>query len=421
MPVAQFNHGTRVVDAGSDPRSLAVADLSAIGAAVIAPDADNSVFPLDEPVAFYTHETEKVAALGDTGNAVDIVNAVKAQGIEAQIVMVRCAEGVDNDATMANLIGSAASQSGVHALDYAAGHVGVQPDLLIAPGYSATRISNAKNPVADALESAAKKLKAIAILDTGGPDKAASLAYRADFSSRYTYLLDPYVRVADGTDIVAKPGAPFAASLFVKRDKQKGGAYWSPSNQAASGILGTTRPISFFDGEVDHEANALNEAGIATFIPSRNVQGVGGAFSANGRVLWGNRTTSDDPNWAFVNVVRTAAVIEKTIISGFRWANDENMNAQHILAVQRSAQALLDEMKAVGAILGGQVYWDRDLNPNASLKAGSLRVEYDYEPTPPLEDLTFGARRNEDYFDELADDVRRQMSVSFSTQITATA
>lgn len=417
MALAPFNHGTRVVDAGSQPRPLEVAG-SAIGAAVTAPDADDDIFPFDEPVAFFTHETDKVAALGATGTAIDIVNAIKAQGIEARIVLSRVEVGVDNDATMTNLVGSAASMTGVHALSYARGHVGVEPDILICPGFSSGRVSGAKNPVADAVEQVAKKLKGMAVLDTGGPDSDASLAYRADFSDRYSYLVDPFVRVWNGTDAVAKPASSFAAAMFLKRDKQKGGPYWSPSNQDVSGILGTARPITYFDGEIDHEANLLNEAGIATFIPARLSQGAGGGFSANGRILWGNRTTSTDPLWAFVNVVRTRATIEKTLVRGFRWANDDNLTAQHVLAVMRSAQSLLDEMKAVGAILGGQVFWDRDTNSNASLKLGKLRVEFDAEETPPLEDLIFGSRRNEDYFDQLASDIQRLTSVSFSSSIS---
>lgn len=418
MPVSEFNHGSRVIDAGSQPRSLEVGDVSSIGAGVTAPDADNSIFPLNEPVAFYTHETDKVAALGASGTAIDIVNAVRAQGIEAELVFARVEEGADTDATRANLIGSAASMTGIHALSYARGHVGVEPDILIAPGYAAGRISNAKNPVADALEQVAKKLKGIAVLDTGGPDKATSLAYRADFSDRHAYLVDPYVRVASGSDIVIKPASPFAAAMFIKRDKQKDGPYHSPSNQDVSGILGTARPITYFDGEIDHEANALNQAGIATFIPARLSQGVGGQFSANGRILWGNRTTSTDPLWTFVNVVRTRATIEKTLVRGFRWANDANLSPQHILSVMRSAQSLLDEMKTAGAILGGQVFWHREENSNSSLKLGKLRVEFDAEETPPLEDLIFGSRRNEAYFDDLARDVQRAMSVSFSSSIS---
>lgn len=418
MAIAPFNHGTRVVQAGSEPRPVEVADVSTIGAVVTAPEADAAVFPLDEPVAFYTHEADKVAALGATGTAIDIVNAVRAQGIEARLVFSRVAEGVDADATRAAMMGSAASMTGVHALSYARGHVGVEPDLLIAPGYCAGRIANAKNPLADAVEQVAEKLKAVAIFDTGGPDLATSLAYRADFASRYTYLVDPFVRVASGVDIVAKPASAFVAGMFVKKDKAKGGPYWSPSNQELKGILGTARPITYFDGEIDHEANALNEAGIATFIPARIVQGKGGQYSANGRILWGNRTASTDTLWTFVNVVRTRATIEKTIVNAFRpWANDANLSAQHVVAVMRTLQEFLDSLTTAGAILGGRAYWDRDMNTNADLRLGKLRIEFDAEETPPLEDLIFGSRRNEDYFDTLAADIQRRISVEFGGTI----
>lgn len=417
MAIAPFNHGTRVVDAGSEARSLEIGS-TAIGAPVIAPDADPTLFPFDEPVAFYSHEADKVAKLGATGNALDIVNAIRSQGIEAPLVFVRCPEGTDAEGTLANLVGSAANMTGAHALSFARGHVGIEPDLFVAPGYSAGRVSNAKNPLADALESVAKRVKGIAVLDTGGPTSTESLAYRADFSERFAYLVDPFVRVQSGTDIVAKPASPFAAAMFVKKDKQKGGPYWSPSNQDVSGILGTARPITYFDGEIDHEANLLNAAGIATFIPARLSQGSGGQFAANGRILWGNRTTSTDSLWSFVNVVRTRAAIEKTIVRGFRWANDENFSAQHVIAVMRSVQSLLDELRAAGAILGGRVSFDRELNNNASLRLGKLRVEFDAEEAPPLEDLIFGSRRNEAYFDVLAADIQRLSSVSFTTSIS---
>ena len=417
MTTAPFNHGTRVLQLGEEPRPIAVADPSTIGAVVTAPNLDTNVFGYNDPFHFYTHEIDKVAALGATGTAIDVVTAIKAQGIEGSVVMVAVEEGLTPDATLANLIGSSADLTGAWGLSYALGHLGIEPDLLIAPGYASGRVSNAKNPLADTLESIAKKLQAVAILDTGGPDKEASNTYRADFSSRHCYLVDPFImtRPAGQTSLVAKPAAPTAAGLFIKRDKLKGGPYWSPSNQEAGGVLGTARPVSYFDGEIDHEANYLNERGIATFIPSQLVQTAGGAFSPNGRILWGNRTTSDDPLWIFVNVVRTRAAIEKAIIRSFRpWANDDRLSAPHVIAIMRSLQTLLDDMVGVGAILGGRVFWDRDLNSNASMRLGKLRVEFDAEEVPPLEDLIFGSRRNEAYFDTLAGQIERKISVSFS-------
>lgn len=417
MP-AQFNHGSRVLSLGEQSRPIAIADISPIGAVITAPAADDDVFPLDEPVHFYTHEADKVAALGATGTGIQLVNAIRAQGIEASVVVVRVDPGADAEATRTAMVGSAANQTGVHALKYARGHVGIEPTLLVAPAFDGGRIGNAKNPVADALVSVAEKLKAVAVIDTGTASRAETLAYRADFSSRYAYLVDPYVRVLDGASIVSRPASPFAVSMFVKKDKEKGLPGWSPSNQEVLGILGTARPISYFDGEVDHEANLLNQAGVATFIPSRIVQGVGGAFSPNGRILWGNRTASEDPLWAFVNVVRIRAMIEKSIVNAFRpWAIDQNMTSQHVLAVMRSVQEFLDGLRAAGVILGGRVYWDRDANTNADLRSGRLRVEFDAEETPPLEDLIFGSHRNEAYFDSLASDIQRRVTREFTTTI----
>lgn len=426
MSTAAFNHGSRVIDAGSTPRPIEVADYSTVGLTFIDQAADNAAFPLNEPVLLFTHDTAKVAKLGaGPGNeAVRQVNAIRAQGVEGRMVVVRVAHSTAADPEdkaeeeLANMIGAAASMTGIHALSFARGHVGVEPDILVGGARAAGRVANAKNPYADAVEQVSAKLKAVSVFDTGGPDSEASLEYRADFSSRYTYLVDPYVRIASGASIVSVPASPYAAAMFVKRDKQKGGPYWSPSNQEVGGILGTGRPISYFDGEIDHEANLLNEAGIATFIPSRIVQGAGGQFSQNGRILWGNRSAAEDAIWKFINVVRTRALIEKTIVASFRpWANDENMTSQHVLSVMRSLQAFLDELVAVGALLGARAYWDRAMNTNASLRLGKLRVEFDAEEVPPLEDLIFGSRRNERYFDNLATDIQRRISVEFGGTI----
>ncbi len=161
----------------------------------------------------------------------------------------------------------------------------------------------------------------------------------------------PFVRVANSEGGVSiKPASPFAAAMFIKRDKLRGGVFWSPSNQDVKGILGTARPISYFDGEIDHEANRLNQADIATFIPARLSQNSQGQIAANG----GNHTTSSDPLWRFVNVVRTRAVLEKNIINSFRpWANDENLTGQHVIAITRSLTSFLYDLIARGALLGG--------------------------------------------------------------------
>jgi len=406
MATAPYNHGVRVFDAGETERPIEAANLSPIGVTLPAEDADPAVFPLDEPVHFFSNDADKVEALGANNAFRDAVNAIASQGIVASIVGVRVAEGASIDATLANIAGSAGSMTGVHAMRYARGHTGVEPGLLISPGFTSQRIADAKNPVMAAAEGVASALKAIAIGDCPGTTKEAAFAYAADFSSRYVYLMEPGVRVLDATGaIIVRPASAYAAALFVKRDKQKGGPYWSPSNQGIAGIVGTSRPVTYFDGEIDHEANYLNDHKINTIIPSVTVQSAGGRAAANGTILWGSETTSLDQLWRFVNVVRTRAAIEKAIPPAFRWAMDNNLSVQLGVSIIRSLQIFLDELVAVGAILGGRAYWLKEMNSTMNMRGGILRVEFDAEEAPPLNDLQFGSRRNAVYFDTLSDNI----------------
>ncbi len=402
MGVTQYNHGVRVIDAGETTTPIIAADMSPIGMVVTAPEADNDAFPLDEPVHFYSNDTAKTALLGSSGTALGAIDAINDQGIAASVVMVRVEEGADVDATLTKMVGSSAAMTGVSALRYARGHVGVEPGLLVAPGYTSQRPGNAKNPVMAELEGVSAALKAIKIGDCPGDTKENANVYRADFSDRFTYLIDPHITLPG--QIVA-PASARAAALFVKRDIEKGGPYWSASNQTVGGITGTARPVSFFDGEINHDANYLNSNGINTIIPARTIQEAGGAVTANGTILWGSETTSQDALWRFVNVVRTRAAIEKALPIAFRSQMDKNLSAQLGINIIRSVQTFLNGLVAKGAILGGRAWFDREINTNSDLRGGILQVEFDAEETPPLNDLIFGSRRNEVYFDVLADDI----------------
>jgi hypothetical protein len=68
-------------------------------------------------------------------------------------------------------------------------------------------------------------------------------------------------------------------------------------------------------------------------------------------------------------------------------------------------QGYLNELKARGAILGGKVWLDPELNTETTLKAGKLYLDFDIEPPAPLEHLTFRAHRNGAYYEELVSSV----------------
>lgn len=121
----------------------------------------------------------------------------------------------------------------------------------------------------------------------------------------------------------------------------------------------------------------------------------------NGFRLWGNRTCSDDPQWAFLSVVRTADMIYESIEQAHLWAMDRPFSSQLLLDIRDSVQAYLNTLVSRGALLGGRVWLDPELNSEATLKAGQLYLNFDIEPPAPLERLTFMAYRNGEYYEEL--------------------
>ena len=342
----------------------------------------------------FSNETDKVSALGATGTGRDIVDGIIDQGVVASMVGVRVEEGIDTDATMSNMIGASGSLTGMHALKAARSELGIEPGILIATGFTSQRVSNAANPVVAEMLGIGDRLKAITVADSPNTTKEDAFTYREDWpDAGRMYLVDPGVKVwnTDQSAVVVKPASARVAGLFVKRDKQYGGPYWSPSNQPMFGILGTARPVPYYDGESDHEANWLNERRIATIIE-------------NGQ-LWGNETLAMDPLWRFVNVRRTRDAIHKGIVNSFRWAIARQLGAHLAVAIIQSLNSFLDELKAIGAIIEGRAFWLRDLNSNEALQSGILRVEFDAEEAPPLQDLQFGSRRNVAHFDVLAADI----------------
>ncbi|SFB92434.1 hypothetical protein SAMN05428997_1038 [Bosea sp. CRIB-10] len=398
MAVTEYFHGVRVFEVGSTPRPISVNEYNTVGAMVVAPAADPEVFPEDVVVEGFTNDTAFRQALGTGGNVDAVFDAIDDQGVIAEIQVVRVAEGTGAtdqaklEATIANMVGSGADNSGVHAFKLAS----KPPKLLIAPGYDSQRISGVKNPVAGELDGIAKRARAIKILNTPMTSRAAAEQYRDDFpDDKRAFLFHPAVRVMRGTSIVNEPASGRIAGLFIARDRQVGGPWESPSNQAIGGALAPSRPISYFTGEPDSEANALNENRIATV--------------RNGTLLWGNETCAMDPLDRFVNVVRTNDMIDDAVVNAFYWAMDRTLSVPHATSIIQSLDMFGDELVAAGAVLGFRVWFDRTLNSNGQLASGILRIEYDREPAAPLQDLQFGARRNLEYYAVLANGILQSL------------
>ncbi len=387
----QFLHGVETVEIDDGLRPIATVKSSMIGLVGTAPLAQADTFPVNAPVL--VTGPRMAAGLGADGTLLDAYNAAYAQGVSALIV-VRVTEGQTEAETLAAVTGSAAAGTGIHALMAAQNLTGQTPKILAAPGFTAPAAVAAIPGPVSALQAVAGRLRAVAVIDGPNTTEADAISYAGLFGSDRVYMVDPAVRVFDvaTATYVTRPASGFVAGVISRMDATRG-FWWSPSNQNIEGIAGTARPVTWALSEAETEANRMNEAKIASIV------------RANGFRLWGNRSLASDPLWAFLPVRRTADMVYESVEAAQLWAMDRPFSAQLIRDVRDSVQEYLNTLTARGAILGGKVWLDPELNTEATLKAGQLYLDFDIEPPAPLERLSFRAHREGAYYTELVTSV----------------
>lgn len=141
MPINNYFHGARTIDSGATPTLYSLPNSSVTAIIGTAPDADESLFPLNRPVGFVSQIdfNQKLPKLGKAGTLHDMAVAVTKQ-VFPFLYIIRVAEGADNNETIANLVGNPLTQTGVHALFKCESLYGDHriPRLIGAPGFTAT-------------------------------------------------------------------------------------------------------------------------------------------------------------------------------------------------------------------------------------------------------------------------------------------
>ncbi len=341
-----YLHGIETLEVLNGSRPVEVVRSSVIGLIGTAPGADAADYPLNTPT-LHIGGAEALGVLGADGTLPDAMSAIFAQGVGVPAIIIRVEEDADEAAQMANVLGDANALTGVHAFLKAQPMFGVSPRIFIAPGFTSQRPAAAANPVVAALQGIALRRRGVILADGPSTTKEDALAYRADWGSDCVYIIDPAVTVFDSVTAgnVMRPASPFIAGLIARVDKQFG-YHYSPSNHEIYGITGTARPVDFFMGDEDTEANLLNENRIATIIRE------------NGFRLWGNETTSTEPLNKFLSVRRTHDVIADSIQAAHLWAVDKPFSQQLLLDIAETVNGFLRTLKARGVTLGGKVWID---------------------------------------------------------------
>ncbi|AZG78171.1 hypothetical protein [Methylocystis rosea] len=416
MPATTPNVGVRTFLDRADKVPFLIADMSTIGG-VFTPGTgiDRSKFPVDTPVHFTTSDTEMVTAAG-TGTLKQLIEACNYSGIVASIVAnvpdILVADTADQK--MTKMVGDSVAKTGAWAMMAAQGETGVVPDLLIAPDFAHLRPGDAANPIIAAFDAICERLiTPLAIADTPSADKTVAAEWAADWADTLNVICcGQGARVSEAGLPVTRASAPYIAALMAKTDKQMGGPYYNPGNQPL-GILGPSRAVECNYTDPDSEHNWLLQRGVNTIVQLEKNRTSRSVNSPQGKMFWGFFTTSNDPLWRLINVVRTRKAIREVIPRTLVRYLGQNIGTNLVVVLRQSVMDFLGELASLPepAILPGfDVIWDRDQNSNAVLRVGGLVFNAYWEESPALVDLQIYTGRREQSFDILASEIQAAMA-----------
>ncbi|WP_272570381.1 phage tail sheath protein [Providencia sp. PROV255] len=376
-----YHHGVRVIELNEGTRPIRTINTAIVGMVCTADDADTKAFPLNTPVLI-TDVKNAAGKAGETGTLARSLDAIGNQSKPVTVV-VRVEQGESEAETTSNIIGGSTPdgrKTGLQALTVAQGRLGVKPRILAAPAHDTQAVSST-------LAGIAQKMRAMAYISAYGSKTISdAIDYRKNFNQRELMLIWPEFQswdtVANAENNIYATAC--ALGLRAKIDNEIG---WHKtlSNVGVNGVTGISADVSWDLQDPATDAGLLNENDITTLI--RN----------NGFKFWGSRTCSDDPLFAFESYTRTAQVLSDTIAEGLDWSIDGTLNPSLARDIIESINAKLRSMTTQGYLLGGECWFDPDVNTKEELKSGKLYIDYDYTAVPPLENLLLRQRITDRY------------------------
>lgn len=167
-------HGLETIENTNGPRPVETIDTGVIGLMGTAPDASDDLWPLNTLVPIYG-SSGSVQGLGETGTLKDAIDGIfdQATRVSQTICVVRVAEGANINETMQNIIGDSTVLTGMYALLTGPSDHGLTPKLLVAPGFTSIRPTDAVASVAVGMAGTGYTV-APAVTFTGGGGQGAT-------------------------------------------------------------------------------------------------------------------------------------------------------------------------------------------------------------------------------------------------------
>lgn len=381
--MTDFHHGVRVIEIEGGTRPIRSVSTAIIGVVVT---SDDSGPDLPENILTkFTDIDDALAAAGSSGTAMKVFQQIK-DHIDPIVLVVRVPEGATAEETQANVIGGNENgkRTGLQALENARSLFGFVPKILGAPELDT-------QAVATQLAAIAKRTRAFSYAAARKPDgtlcdtPAEAIAYRNNFGARELMIIYPQVNKGLGScSAVAS-----ALGLRAQIDNDIG---WhkSISNVPIQGVTSISKDVNWDLQDPSTDAGLLNAADVTTIINYKGFR------------FWGSRTTSSDSNFAFENYTRTAQVLADTMAEAQFEFIDKGLHPSLARDIIESLKAKGRNMVARGELLGFNAWIDAKLNQAESIKAGKLRIDYDYTPVPPLEGLELAQRITDSYLLDFA-------------------
>ena len=396
---ANFLHGVETIEIDKGPRAVRLVKSSVVGLVGTAVAG-----AINEPI-LVTREAD-FAQFGEDSGDYTIVRELKRLFAQKPTVciVVNVYDAAKHAATpvgSADIIGTidavTGKRTGMQAFKDCYQLFGFFPKILIAPGFSSLA------PVSTALTTIATAIRAITFFDApvgitvqqaitgrgpGGTINFSTSSDRAGLCYPMVKMFNPAAAAGVGEIELANLSTVIAGA-WSRRD-QENGYWWSGSNLELLNVLGVERHIEAMINDPNSEANLLNEAGIITVFNS----------FGTGIRSWGNRSAAWPTNTSqknFLNVRRTFDVIMESMELSTLQYLDRPLDNAVIDDILESGNRFLRHQQANGAIAGGKVWLNKDLNPPESLANGHLIPSVEFAPYSPLERVTYQSEINIEY------------------------
>ncbi len=358
------------------------------GVVVVVGTAENAVpasYPLDTPVLI-TGTPAEVADIGDVGMLKIFADTAFTNGHRQTVAFVRVAEGVDDAATIDNIVGGVDVDNlplGLEVLKSMASTTGVEPGIVIVPHFSTEAAVQAK------LQTLLPIIHAIGFVDTvqGDASETADNLRTAATALNDKRLTMVYPNAK--TDVDASAWTP--GSIFAALAESKTAPHVSSSNTPLPDIVALSQPVDYQSDASTAMANQINEKGVATFV------NYGGTYR-----LWGIRCTATDAadqnrHWVRINdKIRNGAL---DIMMQRHGANIDADFANYALA---RMQSLLLNMIDNKEITGGTAWLDGEVNTAKMWLQGKFTVDHDFGRYGSGEQVFIIGRVNDTYYDDIA-------------------